>query len=119
MNREIHVVLVVLAIEKRLELQRPELSGERSDLILELQPQILIILRGIEIDKLLKIIDLRNDLLPGQIAVLKRIQILEDLLCRCWIGPEIRGGCLFLKLLYLIFGPSLLKDASIQCRLLP
>ena len=113
------IILIVLAIEKRFQPERSEFSIKRVYLSLKLLPETLIVFIGIKLQKLLDIIDFANELLPWIIAVLKRIEILESLLSLLRIIPEIWSFCLLLDSFYLIFSPSLFKDASIQYRLLP
>ena len=74
------IVLVILAIEESLQPQRLELAVKRLDLSLKLLSEILIILICIELEKLIDIIDLPDELLPGIIAILEKIETLECLL---------------------------------------
>ena len=119
MDCEEDIILIVLSIKKRLEPERLELTIKGINLSLKFLSQVLVILIGIKLQKLLDIIDFVNELLPWIIAVLKRIEILESLLSLLRIIPEIRSLCLLLDSFYLIFSPRLFKDASIQYRLLP
>ena len=119
MDGKIDIVLIVLAVEERLEPQRAELLIKLVDLPLELLPQAFIILGGVQLYKLLKLIDLLDKLLPRIVSILEQVKLGECLFRLLRIIPEVRRGCLLLKGSYLIGSPSLFKDASIRCRLLP
>ncbi len=118
MNSEEDVVLVILAIEKRLQPQRPEFLIKLLYLSLKFPFQTLVILSLIEFQKFFCLIDFINKLLPGIITIFQCIEILESLLCLLRIIPEIGSSSLFLYRFYLIFCPGLFKDASRQYRLL-
>ena len=93
------VSLVVLAVEKGLELEGSELILKLQDLVIHLFCVFLVavVLFLVQLDKIVRLVDVLDQLLEGQDRVLDGVDLSEYGISLLLVTPEVRLECLFFK----------------------
>ena len=120
MDGEKAVVLVELAREHGLQPELLEILVQVLDLLVDLRLGVRIVgFGGIQVNQLLRLVDLRDQLFPRLIGILQVRELAEKLVCVFLVVPEAVLGCLGLELRDLVLDVGVVKDASILGTLLP